>query len=173
MKDQSTADDETLRVRRLEARDLQNAGEKFPGAMVHIHAGPADSMHSFFEGVASRRQNAWVAEADGRLIGMAVVSIENQTLARLMYLHVADDSVNHERAAKSLAAIAIREAWEEGYLKLVVHTKIPANNVIDYMHELGFEFGRTQSSGSQRIIEFYRNLYQIPQEPFPEIGDVQ
>jgi hypothetical protein len=170
MKDQSTADFETLRVRRLEVRDLKDAGETFPGGMVHVHASPADSTHSFFEEAPSGRQNAWVAEADDRLIGMAVISIESQALARLMYLHVTGDSVNHERAARALAEIAIRDAWEGGYLKLVVHTRIPANHVIEYMHDLGFEFARTQSTGGQCVIEFYRNLYEPPGEPSSGVG---
>ena len=132
--------------------------------MVHLHAGPADSMSSFFEEVASGRQTAWVAEADDRLIGMAVVSIESRALAHLMYLHVAGHSMSHERAAKALAEIAIRNAWDAGYLKLIVHTQIPASQVIPYMHELGFEFARTHFSGSQRVVEFYRNLYEPPRD---------
>lgn len=173
MKDQSTPDYQTLRVRPLEPRDLKHAGETFPGAMVHIHAGPADSMHSFFEQVASGRQNAWVAEAEGSIIGIAVVSIESQALARLMYLHVTGDGENHERAAKALAEIAIRDAWDGGYLKLVVHARIPANHVIAYMHDLGFEFARDHSSGRQRVIEFYRNLYERPRGPSSGVGGFQ
>lgn len=162
-----------LQVRPLEPRDLKDAGETFPGAMVYMHAGPADSMHSFFEQVASGRQNAWVAEAEGSIIGMAVVSIESQALAHLVYLHVTGDSVSHERAAKALAEIAIRKAWDAGYLKFVVHTRLPASQVIPYMHELGFEFARTYSSGSERGIEFYRNLYEPPREPSSGVGNFQ
>ena len=40
---------------------------------------------------------------------------------------------------RALAEIAIREAWDGGSLKLVVHADIPASHVIEYMHELGFE----------------------------------
>jgi hypothetical protein len=173
MKDQSTPDYETLRVRPLEPRDLKEAGETFPGAMVHLHAGPTDSLNSFFKQVASGWQSAWVAEAEERLIGMAVLSIASRTLARLTYLHVADDGPHHAPAAKALAEVAIREAWDGGYLKLVVHTQIPANHVIEYMHELGFEFARTHSSGSERVIEFYRNLYEPPRDPSSGVGDFQ
>lgn len=173
MKDQSTTDYEALRVRPLEARDLKDAGETFPSAMAHVHAGPADSMHSFFEEVTSGRHNAWVAEANGRIIGMAVVSIESQTLARLTYLHVTSDGPHHAPAARALAEFAIREAWDGGYLKLVVHTGIPAIHVIEYMHELGFEFARTHLSGSQRVVEFYRNLYEPPRDPSSGVGDIR
>lgn len=173
MKDQRTADYQALRVRPLEARDLTSAGATFPGAMARVQAGPADSLHSFFEQVASGRQNAWVAEADGQVIGMAVVSIESQTLARLTYLHVAGDGPHHAPAARALADIAIREAWNGGYLKLAVHTDIPAICVMEYMHELGFEFARTHSSGSERVVEFYRNLYEPPRDSLSGAGDIQ
>ena len=173
MKDQSTTQSEALCVRPLEARDLMEAGETFPGAMAHVHAGPADSMHSFFQELASGRRSAWVAEAGGRIIGMAVVFIESQALAHLMYLHVAGDGANHERAARVLAEIVIRDAWEGGYLKLVVHARIPANPLIEYMHDLGFEFARTRSSGSERAIEFYRNPYESPREPSSGVTDFQ
>jgi N-acetylglutamate synthase-like GNAT family acetyltransferase len=166
MKDQSTTNCEALRVRPLEARDLKDAGERFPGAMVYVHAGPTDSIPSFLERVDSRRHSAWVAEAEGRIIGMAVVAIESQSLARLMYLHVTavDGVVSHDGVAKALADIAIRDAWEGGYLKLVVHARIPADHVIEYMHDLGFEFARTQPFGSQRVVEFYRNPYEPPRD---------
>ena len=140
---------------------------------MHVHAGPADSLHSFFEEVASGRQNAWVAEAEGRIIGMAVVAVESQTLARLTYLHVAGDGPRDGSAARALAEVAIREAWAGGYLKLVVHTQIPARHVIPYMHELGFEFARTHSSGSERVVEFYRNLYEPPRNPSSGVGKFQ
>lgn len=175
MNDQITTDYESFCVRPLEARDLGGAMETFPGAMMHLRVGPnpSSAMHGFLGEITSGKQNAWVAEADDRLIGMAVVWIESQALARLMYLHVTADGANHERAAKALAEIAIRDAWERGYLKLVVHAPIPANHVTEYMHELGFEFARSLSSGGQRVIEFYRNLYEPPRDPVSGVADIQ
>ena len=172
MTEHRTSGYEALRVRPLEVRDLKDAGETFPGAMLHLHAGPTDSLNSFFKQVASGWQNAWVAEAEDRLIGMAVLSIESRTLARLTYLHVAGDGPHHAPTAKALAEVAIREAWDGGYLKLVVHAQIPTTHVIEYMHDLGFEFARTHLSGSERVVEFYRNLYEPPRTP-SWVGDVQ
>ena len=90
-------------------------------------------------------------------------------MAHLIYLQVTGVGVNRQRAAKALAEIAIRDAWEGGYLKLVVHAPIPTNHVIEYMHELGFEFARILSSGGQRVIEFYRNLYEPPRDSCREL----
>jgi hypothetical protein len=171
MKDQCTIDYEALRVRPLEPRDLREAVEMFPGAFMHLHPGPPAAgaapprLHEDVFG----RQSAWVAEAEDRLIGMAVLSIESQALARLTYLHVAGDGPHHAPAARALAEVAIREAWDGGYLKLVVHTHIPASHVIEYMHDLGFEFARTHLTGSERVVEFYRNLYEPPRDPSWEL----
>ena len=171
-KEQGTVDNGSFRVRPLEARDLVDAAVAFPGAIMHLHPDPTGAVHSFPHEVASGRQNAWIAEAEYRLIGMAVLSVESQTLSRLTYLHVAGDGPAHLPAAKALAEIAIRSAWDGGCLKLAVHTRIPASHVIQYMHELGFEFARCQYSGTQRIVEFYRNLYQPPKNYSFTAGDV-
>ncbi len=175
MKDQSTTDYQTIRVRPLEPRDLMDALEMFPGAIMRLHpalsAGGAKA--DFLREVISAPQSAWVAEAEGRLIGMAVLSIESKTVARLRYLHVVGDGPHHAPAARALADIAIRKAWDCGYLKLVVHTHIPARHVIEYMHELGFEFARTHSSGSERVVEFYRNLYEPPRDSSSGAEDAQ
>ncbi len=175
MNDQSTTNYEALRVRPLEPRDLTDALEMFPGALIHLRtvSPVAGTEPSCLQEVFSGRQSAWVAEAEDQLIGMAVLSIENQTLARLTYLHVAGDSLQHGPTARALAETAIRKAWDAGDLKLVVHTHIPASHVIEYMHELGFEFARTHSSGSERIVEFYRNLYEPPRDPSSGTGDIQ
>lgn len=165
MKRQAIPGDEALTVRPLEARTRARAMEMFPGAMMHLSAGfgPFSAMYSFFDEVNSGRQNAWIAEVEEQLIGMVVLSIESQIVARLTYLHVAGDSPEHQRAANALAEVAIRDAWEGGYLKLVVHARLPTDHVVAYMHKLGFEYARTQSSSSSRVVEFYRNLYEPPQ----------
>ena len=175
MKDQSTTDYQSIRVRPLEPRDLMDALEMFPGAIKRLHPAlsAASAEPAFLQEVISATQSAWVAEAEGRLIGMAVLSIEIQTLARLTYLHVASDGPHHTPVSRALADIAIRKAWDCGYLKLVVHTHIPARHVIEYMHELGFEFARTRSSGSERVVEFYRNHYEPPRIPSSGAGDIQ
>src|SRR5256885_877837 len=105
MKDQSTTDYEAPRVRPLEPRDLTDALELFPGAFMHLHPSPlaARAEPGFLQEVFSGRQSAWVAEAEDRLIGMAVLSIESQTLARLTYLHVSSDGPHHAPAARALA----------------------------------------------------------------------
>jgi hypothetical protein len=139
--------------------------------MMHVYAAPslARAEPRWLKDIG---QNAWVAEVDDRLVGMAVISIENQSLARLTCLYAAGEEPQLAPAALELAEIAIRKAWHAGYLKLVVYTDIPDNHLIECMHLLGFEFARRRTSGGQRLVEFYRNLYEQPRSlaPKPEKG---
>jgi hypothetical protein len=62
----------------------------------------------------------------------------------------------------AIAGTAIRHAWERGYLKLVVHTHLPPNRPAAFLHDLGFEFSREHSMGTEHVLEFYLNLYERP-----------
>ena len=150
MRDRFIIDNKGLDVRPLEPRDLTRALEMFPEAIRHLHpvssAGdrdPSSVPEKFFN-----RQSAWVAEMQEQVIGMAVLSIENQLMAHLAYLQVADDDPH--LASMALAEVVIRKAWDAGCLKLVVHAHIPTIDRIEYMHELGFQFTRTHSSGDEK-----------------------
>ena len=132
MKNQSAIDHDGVRVRPLEPQDLAYALDAFPTATKHLQ--PVLSVGcahpTFVQEIFSGRQCAWVAETQKQLIGMAVLSIESQMLARLTYLNVAEDGPHQTAAASALAEVAIRSAWDAGYLKLAVHTQIPANHAI-------------------------------------------
>ena len=173
MKNQSDIDHDGVRVRPLEPRDLAYALNTFPAATKHLQpvlsVGCAQS--TFVQEIFSGRQCAWVAEAQKQLIGMVVLSTESQMLARLTYLNVAGEGPHQAIGASALAEVAIRSAWDAGYLKLAVHTHIPASHTIAYMHRLGFEFSRTRWSGGELVIEFYRNLYEPPRVFPPDVAD--
>ena len=168
MKDLSSTNHEAFRVRPMESRDLVAGLERFPDVLAHL-----DPQPSFFHEAFSGGQSAWVAESQEQLVGMALLSIDSPTLARLTYLHVAGNGPYDAPAARALAEIAIRKAWDAGCLKLAIHTPIPSNHLAQYMHELGFEFARVHSSDSQRVHEFYRNLYQLPRDPSSGVAGIQ
>ena len=153
-----------FRVRPLEARDLRLGRDLFPGALRRVPDARDgnETIDRFFDAVASGRRKAWVAETTARIIGLVVVTIESAELARLTYLHVTPEHVEHPDAARALAEVAIGHAWDAGCLKLIVHDRLPEERVIAFMHELGFEFSRAQVAGSERVVEFYRNLYVRP-----------
>jgi hypothetical protein len=66
--------------------------------------------------------------------------------------------------------MAIRDAWERGYLKLVVHTNLPPCRLTAALHELGFEYSQERSMGGEHVLEFYQNLYEQPRLSLSEEG---
>jgi hypothetical protein len=58
--------------------------------------------------------------------------------------------------------MAIRDVWECGCVKLVLHTDLPPNRLTTTFHDLGVEFSRQRALGTEHVLEFYQNLYERP-----------
>ena len=142
-------------VRPLNERDLPFARELFPDARRHL---------------ASDRHNSWLVQKAGEIVGIAVVVIENDALAHLMYLHVRPNCRNHRDATLVLAEFVLRHAWDRGYLKLVIHDRPAEPTLVSFLHELGFEFSRVHAAGHEHVVEFYRNLYEPPRNRLSHSG---
>jgi N-acetylglutamate synthase-like GNAT family acetyltransferase len=131
-----------------------------------MHSEPAsqtiDVLINSVDGAIDGKHQVWVAEAFARIIGSAAVISDSASLAHLRYLCVAPDVTERDVVARTLAETAIRDAWERGYLKLLVHTSSPPDRPAAFLHQLGFEFSREHSSGGERVLEFYLNLYERP-----------
>jgi len=118
---------EPFSVRPFEARDHEAVLALWPAALMHSPPGSEtiDVLIDSVEGAIAGKHHVWVAEAFGRIIGSAAVIRNNASLAHLRCLHVAPDFAERHVVARGLAEMAIRDAWERGYLKLVVHTNLP------------------------------------------------
>jgi hypothetical protein len=69
----------------------------------------------------------------------------------------------HEwHVAEQLLAAAMAHAWEQGCLKLIVHTPLAASQVAGFIHDLGFTFSRERGVGGAHVLEFYLDLYLRP-----------
>jgi N-acetylglutamate synthase-like GNAT family acetyltransferase len=121
-------------------------------------------------GAIAGKHHLWVAEAFGRIIGSAAVLHNDDSLAHLRYLCVAPDLAERPVIAMGLAERAIRDAYERGYLKLVVHSNLPPNRLATVLHDLGFEFSRERETGGEHMLEFYQNLYEQPQSSLSQEG---
>jgi N-acetylglutamate synthase-like GNAT family acetyltransferase len=117
------------------------------------------------DGAIGGRHQVWVAESYGRIIGSVGVIRDNALVAHLRYLSVAPDLADGQAVATCLTERAIRDAYERGYLKLVVHSSLPPNRLTTVLHNLGFEFSRERDTGGEHVLEFYQNLYERPQLP--------
>lgn len=155
---------DTFAVRRCEARDRDAVLTLLPPDVMDsqlsrksIHV-PINSIDAVFVG----KHHVWVAEAFGRIIGSVTVIRNNDSLAHLTCMCIAPGFAEGTLVARRLAEKAIRDAWDRGYIKLVVHTRLPPNRLAAELHELGFEFSRETSKGGEHMLEFYQNLYERP-----------
>ena len=156
---------EPFAVRRFEAKDHSAIMALWRTAQTRLQP-VSDRMEVLItpgEGEVPGNYFIWVAEASGRTVGSATVIQNNPSVANLRFLYVAPDVASPPAVARALAETAIREVYERGFLKLVVHTDLPSGKLNPALHDLGFEFARERRIDGERVIEFYRNLYERPQ----------
>ena len=172
MQDSFTISSEPFSVRRFDARDRDAVLALWPADVMHSLPGPEtlDMLINSVEGAIAGKHHVWVAEAFGRIIGSAVVIGNDESLAHLRYLYVAPDFAERQVVARGLAQTAISDAYERGYLKLVVHSNLPPSRLATTLHDLGFEFSRERETGGEHVLEFYQNLYERPQPSLSQEG---
>lgn len=163
---------EPFSVRRFEARDREAVLALWPAEMMHPQSGleTIDLLINSVDGAIAGKQHVWVAEGLGRIIGSAAVIHYDDSQAHLRCLCVAHDVPERRVVAGCLAERAIRDAWERGYLKLVVHTNSPPSKLASDLHHLGFEFSREHSLDGEHVLEFYQNLYERPRPSLLQEG---
>ena len=151
-------------VRPLRQGDLPGVVKLRYVSMPNVLAGVEliDAIENAPDG-STERHEAWVAEAAGRFIGLAMVLVEREPLVRLKLVCVAQHAPQRRRIRRALVEVVMRYTWESDCLKLVVHSGLPAGCFIKFMHNFGFDFSRERWMGDEHIVEFYRNLYERPQ----------
>jgi N-acetylglutamate synthase-like GNAT family acetyltransferase len=160
-------------VRRFEARDRKAVLALWPADVMHPLAGSqsVDLLINSIEGAIAGKHHMWVAEAFGQIIGSAAVIHNDASLAHLRYLYVAPDFADRHVIARGLAERAIRDAYERGYLKLIIHSNLPPSRLTSVLHDLGFEFSRERLMDGEHVLEFYQNLYERPRPSFSPQGE--
>jgi len=162
----SSTSSETFSVRRFEARDIEAVIALLSAGVMYSHSGTTTvDLSPIIKGVAAAiagKHPVWVAESSGRIIGVTVGICDGNSLAHLRCLCVAHDIEEPHVVVQTLTESAIKDAWECGYVKLIVHTDMPLNQLTATFHDLGFEFSRDGAMGSEHTLEFYLNLYERP-----------
>src|SRR5258705_9499389 len=111
-------------VRPLRAGDLPGVVKLRSMSMSNAHLGVEhiDAIQNALDGSADRHQ-AWVAEAAGRFIGLAIVFIERESLVHLKWVSVAAGAPQRRQIRRALVGVVMRHTWESGCLKLIVDTR--------------------------------------------------
>src|SRR6266446_877964 len=127
MNDAFSTSAEPFSVRRFETQDREAVLALWPGDLINSQP-CSKTIDLLINSAASEnagKHDVWIAEAFGRIIGSAAIVRYDASQAHLKCLSVAPEIVERKIVARGLAEAAIRDAWERGYLKLVVHTHLP------------------------------------------------
>jgi hypothetical protein len=172
MQEISTTSPGPFSVRRFQTLDRDAVLALWSADVVHsLRACEThDVLNPRIEGGLDGNHHVWVAETVGQIIGSVSVIRDSASLAHLRYMCVPADLPARQAVIRGLADAAIRDAYERGYLKLVVHTQWPPARLADGFHQLGFEFSRERLNEGEHVLEFYQNLYQPPRPPAPQQG---
>jgi len=166
MNEDFLASSELVSVRLFEPRDREAVIALLAAGVMHSHsAKPEVDLNLIIRGMATAscgKHRLWVSESFGRITGSTLVVSDDSLLAHLKCICVAREIAEPLAVARALAGRAIRDAWECGYIKLVVHTDLALDRLAAMFRELGFEFIRERAAGTDRVLEFYQNLYERP-----------
>jgi ribosomal protein S18 acetylase RimI-like enzyme len=107
----------------------------------------------------------WIAELDGKVVGMIGVAKEDHHLAEIRRLRVARDLQTHG-VASILLDTALAHCKKFGYLKIVLDTRLSTqSDAITFLDRAGFQHTRTKNTQGKEVLEFYLDLYRKPEQP--------
>jgi len=153
-------------VRVAKAADRHNILSLYPHGLTQ--AAGTDTLHFISQLINAPDPNPnriLIAEMDDRLIGCVILSKADSNVAHLFGLCVESKSEARDAVLKRLGETAVADAWEAGYLKLVIHTDHPPEKLSGTLHQLSFEFSREAWLDGTHVLEFYQDIYHRPDSP--------
>ena len=105
----------------------------------------------------------WVAELDGRVVGMVGVVRDQEHTAEVRRLRVQKDWQQTPIGAR-LMETALGHCKQHGYLKVVLDTRFDPEAVLDMFDRFGFQHTRTKNVEGKDQLEFYLDIYRSPGE---------
>ncbi len=106
----------------------------------------------------SDRHHFWVAEVDGKVIGMIGVASDEPHTAEVRRLRV-DPAYQKTPIAAKLLETAVNHCKHHGYLKVRLDTRFERNAAVGLFDHLGFQHTRTKTLHDKELLEFYLDLY--------------
>ncbi len=111
---------------------------------------------AFFDDEAN---HFWVAEVDGRVVGMiGVVRDTDQPMGEIRRLRV-DRSWQHTSIGATLIETALAHCRRHGLLKVVLDTRFERDAAVGLFDRFGFKHNRSKSIHGKELLEFYLDLY--------------
>jgi len=103
----------------------------------------------------------WVAEVDGKVVGMVGVAEDEPNVAEIRRLRV-----EREFQSKGIGTMLLEEALgfcrHHSYLKVRLDTRIEKDTATDLFDRFGFQHHRSRDVPGKELLEFYLDLYREP-----------
>jgi N-acetylglutamate synthase-like GNAT family acetyltransferase len=103
----------------------------------------------------------WVAEANGRLVGMIGLVQRRPHVAVIRRLRVAPVWADTD-LGRRLVKRALWHSWLHGAVKVVIDAPCDVNWAIRFLGELGFRYTCVRNRDGRDQIDFYPTLYAKP-----------
>jgi ribosomal protein S18 acetylase RimI-like enzyme len=166
------SDRDRLRVRSFEDHDQPVVSDLYVRGLLEGLIAPNDTgadidniVDAYFD---EDRHHFWVAECDGRVVGMIGVGSDEQHTAEVRRLRV-DPAFDCGPIAEALLEAALNHCKENGYLKIRLDTRYEKTTALGHFERLGFQLNRTVAAPGKDVLEFYLDLYR-PRESAKEAG---
>ena len=156
-----------LIVRSFNSQDQPHVDRLYTEGLLSGAIAPNDTgadieniMDAYFDEPAN---HFWVAEIDGRVLGMIGVARDLEHTAEIRRLRV-DPQWQQTSIAAKLLETALTHCRDEGYLKVILDTRFDPDAVLDLFEKFGFQHTRTKAMQGKDLLEFYLDLYRKDDE---------
>jgi len=105
----------------------------------------------------------WIAEVNGRVMGMIGVARDEGHVAEIRRLRV-DPAMQTTAIAFKLVETALSHCKHHGFLKVVLDTRAERGAVQELFEKFGFHHTRTKNLHGKELLEFYLDLYRAPKK---------
>ncbi len=117
------------------------------------------------------RHGFWVAEHDGRVVGMIGVGSDEPDTAEVRRLRVLPPLQGRGIGTKLLET-ALGHCRKHGYLKVRLDTRFEKSAAVDMFDRVGFQHHRSRTVHEKDLLEFYLDLYREPKKEKQEHASV-
>lgn len=111
----------------------------------------------------SDRGHFWVAEIESRPVGIIGVWQDEPDVAEIRRLRV-DPAYTGRGVTTKLMETALAFCRREGYLKVILDTRIEQGPAMRLFERFAFQHTRTRSVAGKDLHEFYLDLYHEPRD---------
>ncbi len=165
-----------VQVRSYEPRDQATVARLYTDGLLAGQIAPNDTGAdieniniAYFDDKAA---HFWIAELEGKVLGMIGVARDSEHLAEIRRLRV-DKQFQQKPIGAKLLETALAHCHKHGHLKVVFDTRVDADSgpdaVVDLFERFGFQHTRTRPVAGKELLEFYLDIYRSP-NPESESG---